>query len=439
MSRKQKIQNKGIRTLILVFGICVLLYGMQGQTGKRAALAFTRILSGVEFTLQKNAARLLFPGLLYTAKSPREGLKTEDPLITLAWELLPIYSFVYEREMYVTDIESGSVREQLLRKENVKEKERQELLEQMEAENQLAVQKQQELREEQALQEGEQELALEQAGETEQNLYGEEESVLFAGIDYSEEQLSDYAFVRDSFYTVANTTSIGPEVLDGAALAAMDLRIENDGTEPQILIYHTHSQEGFRDSVEGDMSTTIVGVGSRLTEILQTKYGYNVIHNTNVYDFINGKLDRNQAYSKALPEIQAILTQYPSIEVVIDLHRDGVDENMHLVTEIDGKPTARFMFFNGLSYSARNGPIAYLENPYIMENLAFSLQMKLACEKYYPGLARKNYLNSLRYNLHVLPRSLLVEAGAQTNTLEEMLNAMEPLADVLHKVIGNGN
>ena len=72
---------------------------------------------------------------------------------------------------------------------------------------------------------------------------------------------------------------------------------------------------------------------------------------------------------------------------------------------------------------------------YLEENLAFSFQMKLAAEEYYPGFARANYLKGYRYNLHYRPKSLLVEVGAQTNTLEEAKNAMEPLADLLHKVL----
>ena len=67
--------------------------------------------------------------------------------------------------------------------------------------------------------------------------------------------------------------------------------------------------------------------------------------------------------------------------------------------------------------------------------MAFSLQMKLAAEEYYPGFARRNYLKGYRYNLHYCPKSLLVEVGAQTNTLEEAMNAMEPLAELLHKVL----
>ena len=93
------------------------------------------------------------------------------------------------------------------------------------------------------------------------------------------------------------------------------------------------------------------------------------------------------------------------------------------------------MFFNGLSRTTTNGNIAYLANPNLADNLAFSFQLKLAAEEYYPGFARATYLKGYRYNLHYRPRSLLVEVGAQTNTYEEAVNAMEPLADIIHRVL----
>lgn len=229
------------------------------------------------------------------------------------------------------------------------------------------------------------------------------------------------------------TTTISPEDLNAEALLAKDMRIDKSVEGPQILIYHTHSQEGFADSVPGDNSTTIVGVGEYLAQLLREK-GYDVMHVTSVYDLVDGKLDRNEAYSKAQAEISAILEEHPGIQSVIDLHRDGVAEGTRLVTEIDGKTMARFMFFNGLSRTKKNGPIEYLYNPYIQDNLALTLQLKLISEQYYPGLARNIYLRSLRYNLHLSDKALLIEAGAQTNTLQEMLNTMEPLSDILDKV-----
>lgn len=253
--------------------------------------------------------------------------------------------------------------------------------------------------------------------------------------DISLEQFQDFNFVLSNFYTVDSTTSITAEQLNAPELVQMDLRMKTGNDQPQILIYHTHSQEEFIDSVPGDTNTTIVGVGAYLTKILKETYGYNVIHVTDTFDIVDGKLDRNQAYNYAQERISQVLEENPSIEVVIDLHRDGVADNQRLVTEVDGKQTAKVMFFNGLSRTKQNGEITYLPNPYIQDNLAFSLQMMLACEKYYPNFARTIYLRGYRYNLHLRPKTLLVECGAQTNTVEEEMNAMEPLADVLNKVL----
>ena len=253
--------------------------------------------------------------------------------------------------------------------------------------------------------------------------------------DISMEQLQDFDFVLSNFYTVDSTTSITSDQLNAPELIQMDLRMKTGNDQPQILIYHTHSQEEFIDSVPGDASTTIVGVGDYLTKILKENYGYNVLHVTDTFDIVDGKLDRNQAYNYAQERISQVLEENPSIEVIIDLHRDGVADNQRLVTEVNGEQTAKVMFFNGLSRTKQNGEISYLPNPYIQDNLAFSLQMMLACEKYYPDFARTIYLRGYRYNLHLRPKTLLVECGAQTNTVEEEMNAMEPLADVLNKVL----
>lgn len=253
------------------------------------------------------------------------------------------------------------------------------------------------------------------------------------GQEYSVDMLN-YDFLINHFYTVDSTTSVSENQLDASNLLAKDMSMQGDNSKPQILIYHSHSQEEFIDSVPGDSSTTIVGVGTYLTKLLTEKYGYNVIHNTNSYDLVDGKLDRNEAYSLALEDVEEILKENPSIEVVIDLHRDGV-EGTKLVTEVNGKPTAQLMFFNGLSYTNKNGPISYLENPNLEDNLAFSLQLQLEAAKYYPGATRKIYLKGYRYNLHVRPKALLVESGAQNNTVQEQMNAMEVLADVLDKVL----
>ena len=269
----------------------------------------------------------------------------------------------------------------------------------------------------------------------EERLVSEEQPASHMGTIYNLEELSDYEYLLSHFYTVEPTTAVTAQELDAEKLLAEDMTIDRTVDGPQILIYHTHSQEGFADSVPGDPSTTIVGAGEYLAELLRNR-GYKVMHVTSVYDLIDGELDRSEAYSRAEEEISQILAEHPSIQSVIDLHRDGVAEGTRLVTELNGKTMARFMFFNGLSRTRKNGPIEYLHNPYIEDNLALTLQLKLTCDQYYPGLARNIYLKSLRYNLHLSPKALLIEAGAQTNTLQEILNTMEPLADVLDTVFG---
>ena len=102
-----------------------------------------------------------------------------------------------------------------------------------------------------------------------------------------------------------------------------------------------------------------------------------------------------------------------------------------MVTEQNGKTMAQFMFFNGLSRTVARGEIDYLKNENIGENLAFSFQAQRVANAYYPGLARRIYLKGYRYNMHYKGKSLLVELGAQTNTVEEIMNAVEPLANII--------
>lgn len=244
------------------------------------------------------------------------------------------------------------------------------------------------------------------------------------------EALKDYETLLKQFYTVDSNTTVGSSQLDVEKLLGKEMQIDKESPGPQILIYHTHSRETFADSVPGDPSTSIVGVGEYLTEILTNTYGYEVLHHTAEYDTV-----RNEAYSKALPEIEKLLKENPSIQVVIDLHRDEMAEETRLVMDLDGRPTARFMFFNGLSRTKKTGNIAYLYNENLQDNLAFSFQMQLKAAEYYPGLTRKIYLKGYRYNMHLRDKYLLVELGAQNNTVEEAMNACDPLAHILDMVL----
>ena len=254
-------------------------------------------------------------------------------------------------------------------------------------------------------------------------------------LDLSRGKLSDYDYLMNNFYIVDENTDASAAKINAAEFLAEDFSLSHGPLEPQILIYHSHSQETFSDSREGEEEDSIVGVGNYLTSLLTEKYGYQVIHVKEAFDMMSGELDRSKAYDYACDYVEKVLEENPSVEVVIDLHRDGIDEDRRLVTEINGKETAQILFYNGLSYTNTQGQVSYLPNPYIQDNLAFSFQLEYQAALYYPTFYRGIYLAGLRYNLHLRKRSLLLEAGAQTNTVQEVKNAMEPFADILNRVL----
>lgn len=349
-------------------------------------------------SVQENAERLYMPGVTYTEKKQGE-IRVTEAVVHMASALIPLGNYVTEREAA-------------------------ELLTEDEATYAILAKKQAE--EENSVDENGQLIGKDKSEETRQ--------ASVPTMDLSMERLNDFEYLVSNFYTVDSVTYINPSELNASELLGKDLRIDLSTGGSKILIYHTHSQETFADS-DNDPATSIVGIGRYLTEILNNKYKIPTMHHEGVYDLINGKLDRSEAYEFAKHEVEQILAENPSIEVVIDLHRDGVADTTHLVTEINGKPTAQIMFFNGLSRTRVNGDLVGMANPYLQDNLAFSLQMKIAAETKYPGFARRNYLRGYKYNMDLMPRMLLIEAGAQTNTVEEMRNAMEVLADLLNSVL----
>ena len=262
---------------------------------------------------------------------------------------------------------------------------------------------------------------------------GEESSAAREGNVPVLAQLKDYDYLMKHFYSVHASTTAPRDLMRAEELLETDLSLEKDSSVPQILIYHTHSQETYADYGPENPEASVVGIGNTLARLLEEK-GWNVIHDTSTYDIQGGTLDRSRAYNYALEGISRILKENPSIQVVLDLHRDGVKETLHLLSEVGGKPTANIMFFQGMSRTPE-GEIEYLPNPYLKENLAFTLQMQLDSARRFPGYNRKIYMKGLRYNLHLRPRSALIEVGAQTNSGEEAHNAMVPLAELLDRVL----
>lgn len=362
---------------------------MQNQRKNHISAVFLGVLLFIFMTnITHIEVQLFAPGLTYFYQEDKKETFWDEVLS----HLLPYYSYVQKQEAVATMVEDRYTYEMLLSKQEIDEEIPKEDL---------------------------------QEEETKQEPLHTTVSI---------EQLRDYDDLVRTFYTVDSTTMVDAKLLNVDTMINQSMKINTERQGPKVLIFHTHSQEAFKDSVPGDTSTSIVGMGAHLANQLRSK-GIETIHHTEVFDYINGKLDRSKAYQLAEKSVRKILKQYPSIEVVIDLHRDGVPETTHLVTEIDGKQCGKIMFFNGLSRTKTQGEIAYLKNPYLQDNLAFSFQMQLKTTNMYPTLARKIYLKGYRYSLHMMPKSLLIEAGAQTNSVEEMKNTMELLANVLSEVL----
>ncbi|MDO5147368.1 MAG: stage II sporulation protein P [Eubacteriales bacterium] len=253
-----------------------------------------------------------------------------------------------------------------------------------------------------------------------------------AGESYTEKQLTSYDFLLRNFYIVDETARMTREDLVGESLIKKDMSVKLSGKKPLVFIYHTHGSETYRE--EKGKVGSVLEVGEALKKELETNYGISVIHDTTIYDRINGELDRNAAYDYAGDSVSMTLRKYPSIKVVLDVHRDSVEDSIRLVTKIGGRKTAQIMFFNGVS-RLKDGELEYLYNPNKRDNLAFSLQMQLLAAKYYPGFTRKIYIKGYRYNLHLVKRAMLVEVGAQNNTVSEAKNAMKPLAELLYRLL----
>jgi len=253
------------------------------------------------------------------------------------------------------------------------------------------------------------------------------------------ETLTDFNYLTRSIFLVDPETILLPSDIDVHSFLAADLTIDTTVQGPKVLIFHTHSAEMFADSNPAYPMTGIMGVGQYLAQVLAEQHGIETLHYMGRFDMLDGISHRPGSYERMEPAIRQILADNPSIQVVIDLHRDGVGaHHPAFVQYVDGVETAQIMFFNGLSRQNRNGQavnIDRLPNPYQRENLNFSFRLQLAANQLYPGLARRVYLRAFRYSLHMMPLSTLVEVGNQHNTQQQAKNAMYPLANIISAVV----
>jgi len=255
------------------------------------------------------------------------------------------------------------------------------------------------------------------------------------------EKLRDFDYLRTQFFVEEKGTALAYGNVDIDGWMVEDLAINTHMQGPKVLIFHTHSTEMFADSDPRDPMEGVMGLGYELARILAERYGIETLHHVGRYDLVDGNPQILGAYERMEPNIEKVLKDYPSIQLIIDIHRDGVLEQRlpyPFVTELGGQRTAQIMFVNGLCQVIENGqitPVSWLPNENLRTNLALSFRMQLYANAQYPGLMRKIYLKPYRYSLHMLPKSILVEIGAQNNTKQEAHNALIPLADIIAGVV----
>lgn len=232
-----------------------------------------------------------------------------------------------------------------------------------------------------------------------------------------------------------NRTSLDVD-LATAASSPVSITLPEEG--PQILIIHTHGSEAYtQDGTDVytpsdnntrtlDTNYNMVRVGDEMERVF-TEMGLGVVHDESLYDYPQ----YNGAYDRSAQAVAAYLEQYPTIRVVLDVHRDaliGEDGTVYkAVTTVDGVSTAQVMLVLG---SSEGG-----EHPNWMENLTLACKIQNGMNTLYPTLARPMTLRSSRYNQQLCPGSLLVEVGTHGNTLQEALAAARLFARAAGQVL----
>jgi stage II sporulation protein P len=212
-------------------------------------------------------------------------------------------------------------------------------------------------------------------------------------------------------------------------LLAKPFKINFNKKGPKVLIYHTHASESYLQNLKKDgdsRNNGVIRVGDDLTKRLKIEYGIDAIHDTT----INDRPDSRYSYNKSFYTVTNMLKKYPSIQLVIDLHRDGISntEKFRPVINIEGVNVSKIMIVVGTNYTG-------LEHPNWMTNLTLAVNMQKRIEEIRSGIARPITISKNRYNQHVTNYSLIVEVGGDGNTIEESIESNKYLADAINYVI----
>lgn len=243
----------------------------------------------------------------------------------------------------------------------------------------------------------------------------------------------------NNFGSVYLKNSTGADInIEALLKAKCSFNIEKSN-EPQVLIMHTHTTESYilHDSdyyTENDASRStesdknMVAVGNVFEKVLR-EAGIGVIHDTTIHDHPS----YTGSYSRSAKTVSSDLAAYPSIKVVIDIHRDAISrdaDKVKPIAKVGGKSVAQVMLVMG----SQTGSVTNHEN--WQENLKFALKYQEKMEEMYPGLARAMMLNSSKYNQNMTTGSILLEVGSDANTLNEAKAGAELAANALIALFG---
>lgn len=223
--------------------------------------------------------------------------------------------------------------------------------------------------------------------------------------------------------SIKNTSGYDIDI-DSVLSAGCPIRLETG--KPQILIIHTHSSEAYSpaglDKYDDlgtnrtlDQNLNVIRIGKELAKIFED-CGLNVIHDTQVFDYPS----YTGSYNRSCEAVEKYLADYPSIKIVIDLHRDALcsDTVTYKTTATEqGVCASQVMLFVGSDASG-------LEHPNWRQNLSLALYLQNAVCQSYPSLMRPITLTKYRYNQHLSPGSMILEVGSNGNTLQEALAAI---------------
>lgn len=196
---------------------------------------------------------------------------------------------------------------------------------------------------------------------------------------------------------------------------------------PLVAIYNSHNGETYTPThgvprIDGKQGG-VVDVARVLAEALENTYGIGTVRSEEMHDYPSYTL----SYSNSLKTVEAILREHPSVEIVIDVHRDYQPTRAQSVATINGEKAARILLVVGND--------ARQIHPRWRQNLAFANRLETKMDEMYPGLSRGIRQLDGRYNQHLHQRALLVEVGSAENTLEEAKRSAELLADVLNEML----